>query len=277
MELINNNLAVQNSIVTETYKKGLNLVLAKEVVFRCYIHRVALNKYRYVPGFQKISDFTPTNYKVWFFKKIDTLNNSIYTTWKDIESYSITCVGELSENTVITFSSVTGLESDMSKEEVYNCPASGYIFSYLYKNETYIKKDWNYDQFPIDPLMELTENGMNSCIPAYTNPVNKGLKSGDPWNKHYWETNYSFASGYDSEEYLMYNIGRHLLPEDCAGLQTANSRFKILPYGEKYEAIVITYGDENLPVVYNELHRANRFINGYINIDWSPEGIITVK
>lgn len=72
MELSTTDI-VSNTIVNETTKRGLNLVLAKEIVFRCYIQRIAMNKHRYNPQFPKISDFSPENYKVWFFKKLTTL------------------------------------------------------------------------------------------------------------------------------------------------------------------------------------------------------------
>lgn len=274
MELSTTDI-VSNTIVNETTKRGLNLVLAKEIVFRCYIQRIAMNKYRYNPQFPKISDFSPENYKVWFFKKIDNLNNSIYTTWKDIEEYSIVCVGELKDNNVITISSQTGMESDLSQEEAFNCPASGYLFSSLYSGDSYIKKDWNYDMYYVDPLACVTTNGYSSCDPAYN--IASGISGHELFNRKYWQTNYSFTSGYDKTEYIMYNISRHMLPEDCAAVMTSDCRFKTVPRGDKYEALVITYGDENLPVIYNELHRPNRFINGYINIQWSPQGIITVK
>lgn len=263
-----------STILNERLSKDVKLDIAQKIVFRQYIVHLAIGNIKLLPE----------NFHVCAFKKIPNPSNAMSVNWTTIKEYCICDFGTLYELNRSTYDSETLVQNKMSFQKQYNIPMSACLFSEYNASDYngFITSDWNFKQYNYD---------VESLI--YDNEKWDDELESQGFNRHYWETYYSFDSNYNHNEYLANGIKEYYYNDDCAEITSTARKFVSNKTGIPIGGIGIMYcANENtnkvtnisengvagvIPVTYCELHKSIRTLNGYINIDWSSTGLLTVK
>lgn len=254
----------ENTVSNNTYNTVLDLDAAQKIVFKQYIKKISTDEIT-------SNDLQPENYTVWLAQRIVDLQNTTAIDWeKDIFPYVITELGLLSSIRSITVNKITGDESKISENSLYDLPASAILFSDKYQKKSIIHNDWNY-------------------LPIYTGNILISRKLGNDYIKkdnnyskfdnEYWENNYSFSNKYDYDEYLLYDIVQEYYPEDLTKIVAGDVSFNMARLPVMVGSIIVTFSfnGQYIPVVYCDLHNAIKTFNGKLKITWSPLGLITAE
>lgn len=284
---ITNNTVLDETMTT--YKSGLPVKIAHKIVFKQYID--LLNR-------KVINDIGPQNYHVYTSKKIPDIGNlncvtdttlryiigrnNVYdinnvTTdnilFEIINKFKIKDVCTLNDSQYLSVADDMVSPSEITYQSLLNIPASGYLFTTNNHNvPKFISSDWNYKSLNYVPTnWALTRRSYNKLLADYNFDFN------------YWYTNYNFASGYDSDEYDMFNIKQSFMHEKISMMDSSDLRVQTGKDASKIEAISVVWHHPNsennlkVPVLYAELHKGVRPVDGYVNIVWSSNGLITVE
>lgn len=263
--------SVKYSKVDNINSKEIRVSPARSVVFRRYIDYLTKNDKK-----KRISDFNPGRYHIYTFPVIPGISNSMKWKWdKESENdiyylsqYKGTDIGCLKTVTILTVDKDTLEPTNKSYEKYYNIPVSGWLFSSRQKFDSYIKEDYNYEAYNYSPVAaKLTRKSYED---EYLKPHN--------FNFNYWGQSYDFASGYNSEDYLLYGISETLFEDNMTEMHSAASDYQIKKMTSKSAAIVVAYhmDDAIIPVTYAELHNSFYTPDGILRIEWSQNGIITI-
>lgn len=265
------NNGLENTVLVSSNTTVPQLVLAKKIVFHKYVLNLTNGT---------ISDLAPENYHICAMKKIPDIDSTSKWDWNAIKEYGIEHIGVLANITSISINKDTETEPEHSYQEIYNIPMSAYLFSTQTNYNGILSNDWNYHSYNYDPL-ECAKDGIE-----YTQILNTS-RPAFPYK--YWETNYSFSSGYDSIEYKMYNIDEDIAPENKVCFYTQDKQYTVSRAGIKYGAFCIFYAKDMrtfdfkvqtnniVPVTYCELHKSFRPYDGKLKISWSNSGFLSIK
>lgn len=263
--------AIEYGKIDNINSKEIKITPAKCFVFRRYLDYLMKNSKS-----EKITDFNPGRYHIYSFPTVPGITNERKWKWepdseKDIynlKQYMTADIGCLKTVTILTVDSKRLIPSNISYEQFFNIPVSGWLFSNKAKYESYIQDDYNFKTYNYTPVdQRLKRKDYNTEVLA---------KNG--FDFKYWGQNYDFADSYSYEDYLMFGIEETRLKDDCSKMTSAPADYDIKRLTAKTAAIVIAYHHDKgiIPVTYYELHNSFFTSDGIVRIEWSQNGIITV-
>lgn len=271
---------IQNNTVDYVMQNNVVLRIAKRIVFQRYIAEIN-NMYGNVSTghARKITDFDKSHYHVLGMERIDKdIKGDININWDDISEYFIQDFGSLNDISYLSYNKDSLLEPVYSKEQIFDIPASGYVFtSGFNKTGNFLLSDWSYKpEFYKD-------NDVKYYIFESTEPYKVN-------DTEYWHANYNFQSGYKPEEYMVYDLKEEYFDESRIQLNAESKKYNVEKSYKKMAAIAIVYlydlnktenkykYDSNcVPVIYCELHKPISTAANNIIIEWSDRGIISVE
>lgn len=302
--------------------------MSNNIVFNSFLN-LLVNK---DPKYTKEYIYDINKFDVWFcargksFSANNILNNKLDKLFKEEESLEY--LYNLGTLNVENVNSEDGLPSEhfYQDEDFLNIPASAYIFSKpQYPVNCKVNKDYNYTAFDYN-INDMSDNYKNKISEQYkNNPVLTPENNYDlynlsgysaSWNhiSEYFNSEYNFSSGYNSNEYSTYNINQDYLIEDQINVSTKNVSFEILPTNIIGGALLITWYDQQrtnyyydgknitsaamdkngilnqyaykniptitgncIPVCYMELPKTYNLKDAVMNIQWSENGLFSLK
>lgn len=264
--------AVEYGKVDSISSKEIKISPAKTIVFRRYIDHLTTRIQN-----NKIWDFNPGRFHIYAFPIVPGISNARKWTWDKksdtdifyLSQYAGTDIGCLKSVTFLTVDKDSLASTETSYEKVFNIPLSGWLFSTQKKFDAYIKDDYNYTAYNYSPVMcKLLREDYNETVLA---------KNG--FDFKYWGQNYDFSDSYMPEEYLAYNMSESTYPDSLTEVNSLPSDYEVKKLMTRTAAIVIAYHLDKMivPVTYTELHTPFYTTHGIIRIEWSQNGIITVK
>lgn len=267
-------------------------------VFNVYIKHLLNNNKTAVND-----NFVNTKFDAWFlydFKQDNPAMSSINLTFNEATANATCCeyLGPIDNAVIETVSTVDGLESEFSYEfsSFFNTPVSSYLFSNYDKPKTgtMIDRDIYYDSFDYSVYSAKAYNYDLSKYPNLTE------RPDEDFNRHF--SAYNFESGYNSDEYNVYGIKEEPLCEDQTNLKADDSSFTGKVDGFVGNGILVTWysGDRvskdeadnklndyifnepknpenSIPCAYYKLPKKYIPLKRKVKVEWSDDGLISVK
>jgi hypothetical protein len=244
-------------------------------------HNYVFKTYKYALGIGEIHN---TDYKahiktyltdVNFWSQNKTLLDNVNVRFKDFKNMSLKgqslkgrTVGytsliptnlKITEPTVTSYNSETGMTSNVYYEQIKHVPASAKIFS-TENNKSWVTHDLDWS---------LTANK-------------------DPDLVDYWQTEYDFNTKFNINEYRAFNLGLNNLDENVICL--SGEKFKldnvcgnISAMDRGAAGMLLTYTDDNhkdnqeIPMVFIEFPKFMNSNNNHLEVDWNQDGIVKVE
>ena len=262
-------VAFDASRVIDSYGKDIKMSPAKAIVFRDYLDRLTTTSTK-IPSIYK---FEPGKYHIYTCGVIPGITNSRKWNWSKMKEYVTSDIGCLKTVTFLTFDMDTMEEETTSFESIYDIPLSACLFSNKMQDKfnSYVKDDYNFVTANYSPIRLKTERG---------NPIDVIKKDHPDFDPAYWDANYTFNEHYDREEYLLHTMQETKMIGSMTEMTSAPNDYTVKNLTSKTAAIIIAYhmdqADDIVPVTYTELHTSFGNV-GTIRIEWSRNGIITVK
>lgn len=236
------------------------------LVFNSYVYNILLS--------QKQSIYDSINFDVWFCHKINIDNNCNLKLWNfpffseqagntganfDIDKIGAIYLGNLGSLTLENVSKEDGLppSGNYQDENWLNIPASAYIFSNysnlhntnLTVDDNFYADTVNHDYYVEDSFSKPTNIKPTTLVANKANNFNvSGINSSE---KEYFESEYSFSSGYDINEYRIYNVNLKPLIESQTNFKSTNSEFLISPTNYDGGALLISWYNDTRTKLYN--------------------------
>lgn len=268
------------------------------LVFNSYIKHLLNNDKAFVD-----SNIINTKFDAWFlydFKQDNPAMSSINLTFNDATANARYCkyLGPINNAEIETVSTVDGLEAEFSYEfsSFFNTPVSSYLFSNYDKPKTgtMIDRDIYYDSFDYSVYSAKAYDYDLSKYPNLTE------RPDEDFDKHF--SAYNFESGYSPSEYRIYGIKEEPLCEDQSNLKADDCVFSGKVEGFRGNGILVTWysGDRaskdeadnklndyifnepknpetSIPFAYYKLPKDYVSITRKVKVEWSDDGLISVK
>lgn len=204
-------------------------------------------------------------FDIWLCPKGCSFKNEMNDTLGDIFSSNITYLNNLGNITLENVNSEDGLPSSgcYQMTEILNVPASAYIFSKNnYPQDCKVNMDYDYESMNYFVDDCCAKNNYVPHVPRLSpensydvNKVSNELSTKDleyfTDNSAHFVTEYGFSSGYNSDEYSIYNIPKNLLIEDQVNLKTTDGNFDLPAINVNGGALLITWTDLGKQKVYS--------------------------
>lgn len=267
-------------------------------VYNVYINHLLKN------GKEDVSNnFTNVKFDAWFLTDYNNQNPSmsaIDLTFDEATANARCCVylGTLNNADIETVSTVDGLESELSYESsgFLSTPVSSYLFSTVDRptTGTMIERDIYYKTFNYSVYSAKACNYDLSKYPRLRE------RPDEDFIRHF--SGYNFSSGYDASEYQIYGIEEEPLCEDQTNLKVDDSSFTGKFDGFSGNGILVTWyngeratedeannklnnyifnepknPEDSIPCAYFQLPKAYNPLNKRLKVQWSDDGLFSVK
>ena len=251
------------------------------------------------------------------YKQDNPAMSSINLTFNEVTANATCCeyLGPINNAIIETISTVDGLESEFSYESsaFFDTPVSSYLFSNYDKPQTgtmidrdiyysaydysvYSAKAYNYDLLEYPDLIPQEHGHSGPHSQSDITPYNNYID----FIKHF--SAYNFESGYSPNEYRIYGIKEEPLCEDQTNLKADNSSFTGKIDGFIGNGILVTWYNGNraskdeadnklndyifnepknpensIPCAYYKLPKKYTPLKRKVKVEWSDDGLISVK
>ena len=204
-------------------------------VFNSYIYKLNSGKYR--------DFYNPSYFDVWFCPRgislsgCNTTSATMYTLNDKFSENHMVYFGNLG-NMHVECNDGSGLPSEATYQEIFDLPASAYMFSRECPGSAAICKDQCYIdyEYSVEDMREYTSAVGDKYI-------TDGQKSHTMWKTRskYFTSEYNFASAYDAGEYTRYGMPDNSVKGENISLMAEQPTLNTTAHNAQGGALLVTW------------------------------------